>query len=118
MYIQDVESVYDLVWACDPVTGREVSYGDVYHQNEVELSTYNFEHADAAALFARFNKAEAECKKLLAFDVALTLPASERMVNCSNAFNLLDARDAITEIGRAPCGDRGCQYVYIKVLTD
>src|SRR3546814_20737949 len=78
MYIQKVESVYDLVWARDPVTGREVSYGDVYHQNEVEQSTYNFEHADAAALFERFNKAEAECQKLLALDVALPLPAYER----------------------------------------
>src|SRR3546814_12619802 len=69
MYIQKVESVYDLVWARDPVTGREVSYGDVYHQNEVEQSTYNFEHADAPAPFAPSNKAEAEYQKLLALEV-------------------------------------------------
>ncbi|HEY9545730.1 MAG TPA: glycine--tRNA ligase subunit alpha, partial [Solimonas sp.] len=91
-----------------------------YHQNEVEQSTYNFEHADAAALFERFNKAEAECQKLLALDVALPLPAYERMVNCSHAFNLLDARGAIsvTErqayILRVRALARGCAEAYFK----
>ncbi|WP_020649987.1 glycine--tRNA ligase subunit alpha [Solimonas variicoloris] len=96
MYVQKVESVYDLVWARDPLTGREVSYGDVYHQNEVEQSAYNFEYADVGTLFERFNKCEAECQRLLALDTPLPLPAYERMVNCSHAFNMLDARGAIS----------------------
>ncbi|WP_028080167.1 glycine--tRNA ligase subunit alpha [Solimonas soli] len=96
MYIQKVESVYDLVWARDPLSGRVVTYGDVYHQNEVEQSTYNFEYADTAALFERFNTSEAECQKLLALETPLPLPAYERMVACSHAFNLLDARGAIS----------------------
>jgi glycyl-tRNA synthetase alpha chain len=96
MYIQKKESVYDLVWARDPVSGREVTYGNVYHQNEVEQSTYNFEHADTAALFERFNKAEAESQHLLALETPLPLPAYERMVACSHAFNMLDARGAIS----------------------
>ncbi|MFT4046668.1 MAG: glycine--tRNA ligase subunit alpha [Solimonas sp.] len=96
MYVQKVESVYDLVWARDPLSGRVVTYGDVYHQNEVEQSTYNFEYADTAALFERFNQSETECRKLLALDAPLPLPAYERMVACSHAFNLLDARGAIS----------------------
>ncbi|SEQ28904.1 glycyl-tRNA synthetase alpha chain [Solimonas aquatica] len=94
MYIQKKESVYDLVWS--DTGGRIVTYGDVYHQNEVEQSAYNFEHAEVATLFERFNKAEAECVKLLALEPALPLPAYERMVSCSHAFNLLDARGAIS----------------------
>jgi len=94
MYIQGVESVYDLVWS--DVGGRRVTYGDVYHQNEVEQSTYNFEHADVAALFERFNVAEAECRRLLALKPALPLPAYERVLQASHSFNLLDARGAIS----------------------
>ncbi|MEW6612179.1 MAG: glycine--tRNA ligase subunit alpha [Pseudomonadota bacterium] len=87
MYLQGVESVYDLVWT------PGVSYGDVYHQNEVEQSRYNFELADTAELFDRFSAAETECEKLLAAD--LPLPAYERVLECSHFFNLLDARHAI-----------------------
>jgi len=92
MYIQKKESVYDLVWS--DTGGRIVTYGDVYHQNEVEQSAYNFEHADVASLFERFNVAEAACKDLVERDLAL--PAYERVVQASHAFNLLDARGAIS----------------------
>jgi len=118
MYIQKKESVYDLIWS--DTGGRIVTYGDVYHQNEVEQSTYNFEHADVATLFERFNKAEAECQKLLALDVPLPLPAYERTVQASHAFNLLDARGAIsvTErqayILRVRALARGCAEAYFK----
>ena len=94
MYIQKKESVYDLVWS--DTGGRVVTYGDVYHQNEVEQSTYNFEHADTATLFERFGKAEAECQALLALEKPLPLPAYERVVQASHSFNLLDARGAIS----------------------
>lgn len=120
MYIQGVESVYDLVWSRDPNTGREVTYGDVYHQNEVEQSTYNFEHADVATLFERFNKAEAECRHLLGLERPLPLPAYERTIQASHAFNLLDARGAIsvTErqayILRVRTLARGCAEAYYK----
>ncbi|WP_029888865.1 glycine--tRNA ligase subunit alpha [Polycyclovorans algicola] len=120
MYIQGVESVYDLVWSRDPNTGREVTYGDVYHQNEVEQSTYNFEHADVATLFERFNKAEAECQHLLGLEKPLPLPAYERTIQASHAFNLLDARGAIsvTErqayILRVRTLARGCAEAYYK----
>ena len=92
MYLQGVESVFDLVWADGPL-GR-VTYGDVYHQNEVEQSKYNFEHADVAELFRQFDAYELECQKLLA--VPLPLPAYERMLKSSHTFNLLDARGAIS----------------------
>jgi glycyl-tRNA synthetase alpha chain len=92
MYLQDVESVFDLVWTDGPL-GR-VTYGDVYHQNEVEQSTYNFEHADVAELFHRFDAQERECQRLL--EAKLALPAYERMLATSHAFNLLDARKAIS----------------------
>ena len=97
MYIQKVESVYDLVWSRH--VGKDgsvsvVTYGDVYHQNEVEQSTYNFEHADTAALFRRFDVAEAECKHLI--DNNLPLPAYERVLQASHSFNMLDARSAIS----------------------
>jgi glycyl-tRNA synthetase alpha chain len=92
MYIQKKESVFDLVWS--NVGGREVTYGDVYHQNEVEQSAYNFEHADTTALFERFDVAERECSKLVSLD--LPLPAYERVIQASHAFNLLDARQAIS----------------------
>jgi glycyl-tRNA synthetase alpha chain len=94
MYIQKKESVFDLVWS--DAGGRVVTYGDVYHQNEVEQSAYNFEHADTATLFERFNKAEAECQHLLGLDKPLALPAYERAIQASHAFNLLDARGAIS----------------------
>ena len=92
MYLQGVESVFDLTWADGPF-GR-ISYGDVYHQNEVEQSKYNFEHADTAELLRQFDAFERECEQLLA--VPLALPAYERMLKTSHAFNMLDARRAIS----------------------
>jgi len=92
MYIQGVDSIYDLVWADGPF-GR-VTYGDVFHQNEVEQSTYNFEHANVADLFEQFDKCEAESQKLI--EASLPLPAYEQVMKASHAFNLLDARHAIS----------------------
>ncbi|WP_129781311.1 glycine--tRNA ligase subunit alpha [Peristeroidobacter soli] len=92
MYLQGVHSVYDLLWTDGP-NGR-VTYGDVYHQNEVEQSKYNFELADTALLFRHFDDHEAACKKLL--EAGLALPAYEQMLKTSHTFNLLDARKAIS----------------------
>lgn len=92
MYLQSAASVYDLVWA-DGQFGR-IHYGDVFHQNEVEMSTYNFEHADVASLFNWFDTCEAAAKKLLTS--GLPLPAYEQMLKTSHTFNLLDARRAIS----------------------
>lgn len=92
MYLQGVESVFDLVWTDGPL-GR-VTYGDVYHQNEVEQSKYNFELADVDELFRQFDAHEKECLRLL--EAKLALPAYERMLKTSHTFNLLDARKAIS----------------------
>jgi glycyl-tRNA synthetase alpha chain len=92
MYLQGVESVFDLVWADGPL-GR-VTYGDVYHQNEVEQSKFNFELADVEELFRQFDANESECRGLL--DSGLSLPAYERLLKASHTFNLLDARGAIS----------------------
>jgi glycyl-tRNA synthetase alpha chain len=92
MYLQGVESVFDLTWTEGP-QGR-VTYRDVYHQNEVEQSAYNFEHADVQALFAWFETCERESKKLI--EAGLPLPAYEQMLKASHTFNLLDARRAIS----------------------
>ena len=92
MYLQGVESVYDLQWtATDDFV---VTYGDVYHQNEVEMSTYNFEQANTEILFDGFNRCEAEAARLITCQ--LPLPAYEMMVKASHTFNLLDARRAIS----------------------
>ena len=95
MYLQGVDSVYDLVWTYNP-DGTAVTYGDVFHQNEVEQSTYNFEHADVPQLFKNFDHYEAECQKLLALETPLPLPAYEQTLKASHTFNLLDARKAIS----------------------
>ena len=95
MYLQDVDSVYDLVWTRAP-DGSIVTYGDVYLQNEREQSTYNFEHADVPTLFDNFDYYERECNKLLALDTPLPLPAYEMVLKASHTFNLLDARHAIS----------------------
>jgi glycyl-tRNA synthetase alpha chain len=92
MYLQGVNSVFDLLWT--EHDGRGVTYGDVYHQNEVEMSAYNFEHADTAALFGWFDQCEREATRLIALN--LPLPAYEQMVKASHTFNLLDARRAIS----------------------
>jgi glycyl-tRNA synthetase alpha chain len=92
MYLQGVDSLYDLVWARGPQ--GVVTYGDIYHQNEVEQSAYNFELADTDALFHWFDVCEAQCRLLV--DRQLPLPAYEQVMKASHAFNLLDARHAIS----------------------
>ncbi|MDR1425165.1 MAG: glycine--tRNA ligase subunit alpha [Azoarcus sp.] len=93
MYLQGVENVYDLVWT-DGLT-----YGDVYHQNEVEQSAYNFEHSDVEFLFKAFDAFEKEAKILMAAQLAL--PAYEQVLKAAHTFNLLDARGAISVTERA-----------------
>ena len=93
MYLQNVDNVFDLVWTHGP-DGTPVTYRDVYHQNEVEQSTYNFEVADVAELFHRFDACEAESQKLV--EAGLPLPAYEQVCKASHCFNLLDARRAIS----------------------
>jgi len=92
MYLQDVESIFDIVWTDGP-QGR-ISYRDVYHQNEVEQSRYNFELADVDSLFNAFDLAEHDCQRLI--ELKLALPAYEQMLVASHAFNLLDARQAMS----------------------
>jgi glycyl-tRNA synthetase alpha chain len=92
MYLQNVDNVFDIVWATAP-DGSVVTYRDVYHQNEVEQSAYNFEHADVAELLHRFDACEAEALKLVA--LGLPLPAYDLVCKASHSFNLLDARRAI-----------------------
>jgi glycyl-tRNA synthetase alpha chain len=92
MYVQGKESMFDIVWADGPF--GIVTYGDVFHQNEVEQSTYNFEKADTQVLFTEFDVHESACRGLIADK--LVLPAYEQMVKASHAFNLLDARHAVS----------------------
>jgi glycyl-tRNA synthetase alpha chain len=97
MYLQGVENVFDLVWT-QGANGK-LFYRDVYHQNEVEQSTYNFEQSDAAMLFRHFADHEGEAKKLIA--AKLALPAYEKVLKAAHTFNLLDARGAISVTERA-----------------
>jgi glycyl-tRNA synthetase alpha chain len=112
MYLQGIDNVYDLKWNAD------ITYGDVYHRQEVEQSTYNFEKADVDALFELFNIYEAESKQVIA--ESLVLPAYEYCLKCSHTFNLLDARGAIsvTErtgyIARIRNLARACAETYVK----
>jgi glycyl-tRNA synthetase alpha chain len=121
MYLQGVDNVYDLVWTeGGSVQGRsqgdstpsggskshamgerggKILYGDVYKQNEVEQSTYNFEHSDADFLFTAFTAHEKQAKHLI--EVQLALPAYEQVLKCAHSFNLLDARGAISVTERA-----------------
>ena len=92
MYIQKVESVYDLVWGYSG--NKIVTYGDVFHQNEVEQSAYNYLHADVDALFHAFDECEKACTKLT--ELELPLPAYEQVLKGSHSFNLLDARHALS----------------------
>jgi len=92
MYLQGVESVFDLTWAHGPQ--GDVSYGDVFHQNEVEQSAYNFEYADSNFLFTLFDQCEKQSQALI--EANLPLPAYEQVMKASHAFNLLDARHAIS----------------------
>jgi glycyl-tRNA synthetase alpha chain len=93
MYLQGVENIFDLVWT------PGVTYGDVYHQNEVEQSKYNFDHSNAAWLLSQFNDFEREAKRLM--EAGLALPGYEMVMKCSHTFNLLDARGAISVTERA-----------------
>ena len=93
MYLQGVDSVFDLVWV------EGVSYRDVFHQNEVEQSKYNFEIADTEVLFRQFDEAEAMNEKLI--EESLSYPAYEQVMKASHLFNLLDARHAISVTDRA-----------------
>jgi glycyl-tRNA synthetase alpha chain len=97
MYLQGVENVFDLVWATGPA--GTVTYGDVFHQNEVEQSRYNFEDSNVGLLFRLFGDFESEAKRLMA--AKLALPAFEMVMKCSHTFNLLDARGAISVAERA-----------------
>ena len=92
MYLQDVDSIYDIVWTNGPE--GPVSYGDVFRQNEVEMSAYNFEYADTELLFKSFDNCEQQCKFLI--EKGLALPAYEQVLKASHYFNLLDARKAIS----------------------
>ena len=92
MYLQSVESIFDLTWTDGPL--GTITYGDVYHQNEIEMSRYNFDEADVDLLFGRFDDAERLSQQLI--PQGLTLPAYEQMLEASHTFNLLDARKAIS----------------------
>jgi glycyl-tRNA synthetase alpha chain len=92
MYIQGKESLFDIVWADGP--DGPITYGDIYLQNEVEQSTYNFEKADTGLLLGQFQAHESACQQLLA--AHLVLPAYEQMVRASHSFNLLDSRHAVS----------------------
>ncbi|MCW8956727.1 MAG: glycine--tRNA ligase subunit alpha [Gammaproteobacteria bacterium] len=92
MYLQNVQSVFDLVWTKGPQ--GTVTYGDVFHQNDVEMSKYNFEQADTESLFSWFETCEQESARLI--EAGLPLPAYEMVLKASHTFNLLDARHAIS----------------------
>ncbi|MBL8309425.1 MAG: glycine--tRNA ligase subunit alpha [Burkholderiales bacterium] len=101
MYLQGVDNVYDLVWTTWEENGetRTLYYRDVFHQNEVEQSTYNFEHSNAEALFRHFADYEAQARLLM--EKQFALPAYEQVLKAAHTFNLLDARGAISVTERA-----------------
>ena len=101
MYLQGKENVYDLIWTewIEKGAARRLTYGDVYHQNEVEQSAYNFEYSNVDMLLRHFGEYEAEAKRLM--EVNLPLPAYEMVLKAAHTFNLLDARGAISVTERA-----------------
>ncbi|MDQ3260365.1 MAG: glycine--tRNA ligase subunit alpha [Burkholderiales bacterium] len=101
MYRQGVDNVYDLAWTARDVNGatETLTYGDVFHQNEVEQSTYNFEFSDAECLLRHFNDYEAGAQRLMTANLAL--PAYEQVLKAAHSFNMLDARGAISVTERA-----------------
>ena len=99
MYLQGVDSVYDLVYSKGSNGARDLSYGDVFKQNEVEQSTYNFEHSDVDFLFSAFTAHEKQAQHLIT--AKLPLPAYEQVLKAAHTFNLLDARGAISVTERA-----------------
>jgi glycyl-tRNA synthetase alpha chain len=104
MYLQNVESVYQLKW------NDEVTYGEIYHQNEIEQSKYNFEHSNPEMLQTQFNMHHAEAGRLM--DLKLITPAYEHVLKCSHTFNLLDARGVL---GR---DDRMANILKIRKLSE
>lgn len=98
MYLQGVDNVYDLVWT-KALDGRIITYGDVFHQNEVEQSKYDFEYSDADWLFDQFNNFETQAKRVLEHE--LVLPGYELILSAAHTFNMLDARGAISVTERA-----------------
>ena len=121
MYIQGVDSVYDLVW-CVSADGTVFTYGDVFLENEKEFSAYNFEAANVDMLLAHFSDFESECDALLERD--LPLPAYDCVLKCSHLFNLLDARGAISAtermgyILRVRALAKKCCVSYVASLPD
>ncbi|TDB39788.1 MAG: glycine--tRNA ligase subunit alpha [Actinobacteria bacterium] len=121
MYIQGVNSVYDLTWSVGP-DGLKFTYGDVFLRNEQQYSGYNFEVADVDMLLGLFTTYEAECKRTL--EAGLVLPAYDFVLKCSHAFNLLDARGAIavTErtgyILRVRSLAKACCEAYYALVTE
>ena len=93
MYLQNVDSVFDIMW------NNEVKYGEIYHQNEVEQSKYNFEISDASSLYSMFDLYTKEAKNCL--EKQVVLPAYDYVLKCSHCFNLLDARGVISKDERA-----------------
>ena len=120
MYLQGVDSVYELLWTRSPQ--GDVRYGDVFHQNEVEMSRFNFEEADVTYLFGQFDHCEQEARRLV--EAKLPLPAYEMVMKASHTFNLLDARHAIsvTErqrfILRVRRIARGCAQAYFEARAE
>ncbi len=116
MYIQGVDSVFDIVWVRD-ADGSTQTYGDVFLRNEQLYSAYNFEVADTEMLYRLFDSYEAECRRTLA--AGLVLPAYDFVLKCSHAFNLLDARGAIAVaervsfIGRVRALAKACCEAYV-----
>jgi len=116
MYVQGVENVYDLAFNDDGVL-----YGDVFHQNEVQQSTYNFEHADTDRLLRWFEDSESECNYLLGLEKPLPLPAYEYALKASHLFNLLDARGVVSPTQRQEYIKRvrdlakGCAEGYVAI---
>jgi glycyl-tRNA synthetase alpha chain len=119
MYIQGVDSVFDLDW-----NGAGMTYGDVFAQAEREFSAFNFEHADTDAVARHFKDAEAQCGALLALVPPLSLPAYEQCIKASHLFNLLDARGVIgvaeraAYIGRVRALAKGCCEAWLSTQED
>lgn len=120
MYIQGVDSVYDIVWSRGD-DGTVFTYGDVFLENEREFSAYNFEVADTELLFGEFDRYEAECNRTL--EAGLPLPAYDYVLKCSHAFNLLDARGVISAtermgyILRVRAIAKACCASYLKTVA-
>jgi glycyl-tRNA synthetase alpha chain len=98
MYLQNTDNLYDLIWT-KTIDNKILTYGDVFHQNEVEQSKYNFEVSNVALLLEQFNHYENEANRVLAND--LVLPGYELVLDAAHTFNLLDARGAISVTERA-----------------